>query len=171
MATTTYCVRADIEAIISAHAIDMAVDDDQDGRVRTAEEAFVTRAIVRAAGIINARIQKRYTLSDLSSNDWVRDANAVIAAQLTMRRRGNGSPPSLDQEVDLYMEDLESILADRLDIPEQNASLDYTMTVSNFVPQRGQGIAKIRVDRQESTGDDPHSTRKRFIAGRIRRHR
>ena len=90
MATTTYCVRADIETIYSAHGVNMAADDDMDGIVLAAEEVYVTRAIVRAAGKINSRVQKRYTLSDLSSNDWIRDVNATLAAQILARRRGNG---------------------------------------------------------------------------------
>jgi hypothetical protein len=168
MATTTYCVRADIESIYSAHGVDMAVDDDQDGIVLAAEETFVDRAIVRAAGKINSRVQKRYTLSELSNNDWMRDVNATIAAQILARRRGNGSPPSLDAEVDSYMEDLDDIRGDRLDIPEQNASLDYTPVVSNYVMQRGQVTMKPRVDTGTSTGDTPHSTRKRFPASHLR---
>ncbi len=169
MATTTYCLRADVESVLSAHAVDRMVDDDMDGAVEADEEAHVTTAIARAASRNNSRVQKRYKLADLSGNDWMTFVNASIAAQTLSRRRGNGVPPSLQEEVDEYLSDLDDIRADRIDIPEQASSFDYAPAVSNFEVQRGFGLAPVRVSTQLSTGADPDSSLRRYIAFQ-RRH-
>lgn len=170
MATTSYCLRADVEAVLSIHGVNRSVDDDFDGEVEAFEELYVTNSIERAASRINARIQKRYTLSALSSNDWMTFTNATMAAQLLMRRRGNGVPPSIDTEVDELLSDLDEIKAGTLDIPEQRESLEYTPTVSNYTVQRGQVIPAVRVNTRTSTGGDPNSTLKRFNAIRHHHH-
>ena len=166
MATTTYCDRSDIDDVLSEHAVDRMIDDDHDGVVEATELARVTTAIEKAAGRINATVQKRYTLSDLSGNDWLKFVNATLAALTLMRRRGNGVPPSLQEEADEYLEDLNDIKAGRQDIPEQNESFDFAPAVSNYRASRADGIAKVRVNTQISTGDDPHPSRKRFPARR-----
>ena len=169
MATTTYCLRADVEAVLSVHGVNRMADDDMDGVVEAVEEAYVTTAIERAASRINSRITKRYKLSDLSSNDWMRFVNASVAAQLLARRRGNSVPPSLQEEVDEYFADLTDIQAGRLDLPEQAASFDFAPTVSNFEVRRGCGAVPVRVSIETSTGDDTASSLKRFLAFRGRR--
>jgi len=167
MATTTYCTRTDIDAILSIHAVDRMIDDDGDGAIEAGESALVTTMIERAAGRINSRVEMRYTLSDLSSNDWIKFVNASIAAQMIARRRGNGVPPSLQEEVDEFLGDLDEILAGRMKIPEQNESLDYLPSVSVYDVRRG-CQPSIRVDTRLSTGTDPHATIQRFKAYRRR---
>lgn len=162
MATTTYCLKADVEDIISAAGVSMAVDDNRDGINTAAEEARVTRAIAMAASNMNARLVRRYKLSDLSSNDWVKFCNATLASEMVMRRRGNGPPPSVVDAADQYREDLQAIMEDRLDVPEQSESFDFSMSVTNFSVQRAKREQKVRVDKRTSTGDDPDSTLKRF---------
>lgn len=166
MSTTTYCLRADVEDIISAAGVAMAVDDNRDGVNTPAEDARVTRAIEMAASNMNSRIGRRYKLSDLSSNDWVKFCNATLAAEMVMRRRGNGPPPSVVDAADQYRDDLNDILADRLSIPEQAESFDFSMTATNYIPQRGQRVQPIRVDKRISTGDDPDDSLKRFSSTR-----
>ena len=167
MATTTYCERTDIDAILSIHGVDQSVDDDHDGNVEAFELAYITTIIERAASRMNSRLENRYTLSDLSSNDWVKFVNASIAAMMLTRRRGNSVPPSLQEEVDEFLADLDEIMAGRQKIPEQAASLDYLPAVSNYDVQRGHFPA-VRVDTRLSTGSEPNSTLKRFRAFRRR---
>ena len=170
MATTTYCVRADIDAVLSVHAVDRAIDDDMDGAIEAGETALVTTMIERAASRMNSRIEMRYTLSKLSGNDWVKFVNASIAAQMLTRRRGNGVPPSLQEEVDEFLSDIDEIRAGRMKIPEQNASLDYLPAVSNYDVQRGGRGPAVRVDTRTSTGGEPDDSLKRFRAFRRRFH-
>lgn len=168
MATTTYCVRADIDAVLSVHGVDRMLDDDMDGAIEAGETALVTTMIERAASRMNSRIEMRYTLSDLSANDWMKFVNASIAAQMLTRRRGNGVPPSLQEEVDDFLSDIEDIRAGRMKIPEQNASLDYLPSVSNYEVRRGSCLPAVRVETRTSTAGEPNESLKRFRAFRRR---
>lgn len=164
MATTTYCLRVDVENIISSAGLNMSADDNRDGIVSAAEELHVTRAIEMSASNMNARLGRRYKLSDLSDNDWVKFCNATLAAEMVMRRRGNGPPPSVVDAADQFRDDLNDIVAGRLSVPEQSESFDFSMAVSNYITRRAQRDQKVRVDTAISTGDAPNSTLKRFPA-------
>ena len=94
MSTQTYCTQNDIEAIWPPADLLASVDDDASGTLSATEEAYITRAIERAANFMNARLELRYRLSDLAANSWCRDANAAIAAYwLSMRRGDRGACP------------------------------------------------------------------------------
>lgn len=168
MAVQTYCVRADVEAIISKHGVDAFVDDDQDGLVSTTEESYVTAAIERAATKINFYLQRRYKQADIVSNDWLTFANAVMAACNTSTRRGNPDIASLQAECDDYIGWLEDIQNKQADLPNQTPSADFTATVTNYDVERARGTMPVRVVQAESTGEEPDTSRKRKTARQIR---
>lgn len=164
---TTYCVRADIESILSTVGLVSAVDDDESGGpgISVAEEAHVTNAIERAAVEMNHSLDRQYVLSDLSGNDWCKWCNASLAALAMATRRGQPAPASLVEEVSQYRKQLEEIRWGRDSVPEANPSYNHLPTVTNFKVQPGKYVAPIRVDTNESTGPAPEGERKRQIAG------
>jgi len=132
MATQTYCTKTDIEAIWPAASLLASVDDDTSGSLSATEEGYITRAIERAANLMNARLELRYTLSDLASNKWCRDANAAIAAYWLATRRGDPAPAQLTQQYTAYVADLADIAAGKLKVPGAIESYDQTPGVTNF---------------------------------------
>jgi hypothetical protein len=116
--TQTYCVRADIEAVWPPSLLVASVDDDASGSLSATEEAYITRAIERAANLMNARLEMRYALADLAANTWCRDANATIAAWLLATRQGSPAPQALADQSAAYLADLDQIAAARLKVPE-----------------------------------------------------
>ena len=100
--TQTYCTKTDIEAIWPAASLLASVDDDTNGSLSATEEGYITRAIERAANILNARLEVRYRVADLAGNSWCRDANAAIAAYLLSTRRGAAAPDHLQEQYDAY---------------------------------------------------------------------
>lgn len=144
---TTYCTKADIEAIWPPADLLASVDDDASGTLSATEEGYITRAIERAAGLINSRLAVRYELADLGASDWCRDANAAIAAFFLANRRGTAVPAHLQQQYDAYLATLEEIAAGRLRVPDVGESHDHRPSVTNFFPSLAEPFRKAqRVD-------------------------
>src|SRR5688572_31183399 len=94
--TTTYCVRADIETLLSPATLLQCIDDDHSGGGESAAETLhITNAIERSATRINMAVGRQYDLADVTANTWLKWANAVLAAQLLASRRGNPAPQSV----------------------------------------------------------------------------
>src|SRR5438067_7386864 len=130
--TQTYCTRSDIEAIWPPASVLASVDDDGNGMLSVTEEAYITRAIERAANFINARLEQRYRLSDLAANTWCRDANAALAAYWLSTRRADPPPAHLQQQYDAYVAELADIAAGKSKVPQATESFDLTPSVTNF---------------------------------------
>ena len=128
----TYCLKAGIEAIWPPAELLASVDDDTSGTLSATEEGYITRAIERAANLMNARLELRYTLTELAASAWCRDANAAIAAYWLATRRGDPAPGQLTQQYAAYLADLESIAAGQLKVPGATESFDQTPGVTNF---------------------------------------
>src|SRR3954469_7816563 len=114
MTTQIYCTKADIEAIWPPADVVASVDDDGSGTLSATESSYIDRAIERAANFLNARLEMRYELTDLTANTWCRDANAAIAAYWLSTRRGAAAPAQLQQQYDAYIAQLADIAAGRL---------------------------------------------------------
>src|SRR5262245_60611511 len=130
--TQTYCTKTDIEAIWPPASLLASVDDDTSGTLSPTEEAYITRAIERAANLINSRLAMRYQLVDLAANTWCRDANAAIAAYWLSTRRGLAAPAHLQQQYDAYLAVLDRVVTGHLRVPEAAESFDAGPSVSNF---------------------------------------
>ena len=147
----TYCTQSDIEAIWPPDDLLASVDDDASGTLSATEEGYITRAIDRAANLINARLEVRYSLADLASNEWCRDANAAIAAYLLSTRQGTAAPAHLQQQYTAYLADLEEIAAGRLKVPQAVESHEPGPTVSNFTVDLRQMYRKAQRIEETST--------------------
>lgn len=148
----TYCTKTDIEAIWTAAAVLASVDDDGSGTLSATEEGYITRAIERAAGRMNAYLEERYVLANLATNAWCRDANAVLAAYLLSIRRGSAAPAPFQSQYDDLMSDLTEIVKGRLKVPQAKESLETIPTVSNFAVDLSQEYAKVHRNDETSTG-------------------
>jgi phage gp36-like protein len=146
MSTQTYCTRSDIEAIWPPASLLASVDDDANGSLSPTEEGYITRAIERAANLLNASLELRYRLADLAANAWCRDANAAIAAYWLSTRRGGPAPAHLQQQYDAYVASLVEIAAGRLKLPQQSESFDNRGTVTNFETRLDQMFKVQRVE-------------------------
>jgi phage gp36-like protein len=150
--STTYCTKADIEAIWPPADLLASVDDDASGTLSATEEGYISRAIERAAGHINSRLAVRYELADLAASDWCRDANAAIAAFFLANRRGTAVPAHLQQQYDAYTAALDEIAAGRLRVPGAGESHDHGPSVTNFIANLAEPFRKA--ERIEETSTD-----------------
>ena len=128
----TYCTKTDIEAIWPPDDLLASVDDDASGTLSATELGYVTRAIERAANHMNSRLELRYSLADLATNAWCRDANAAIAAYWLATRRGVAAPAQLQQQYDAYVLELNEIGLGKRKVPEAPESHDMQPSVTNF---------------------------------------
>lgn len=145
--STTYCTKADIEAIWPPASLLASVDDDVSGTLSATEEGYITRAIERAAGHMNTRLAVRYDLADLAASDWCRDANAAIAAFFLANRRGVAVPAHLQQQYDAYEASLNEIAAGRQRVPDVADSHDHAPSVTNFIADLSEPFRKAqRID-------------------------
>lgn len=162
MSAQTYCSQSDVESILSAAGVEAFTDDTEVG---SAVAAFVTDAIARSAGDMNAILFCRYVPADLVGSVWCKWHNARRAAAEVCMRRLNPVPSTLGEQLDR-----ERQLLDRIAngdpgarVPDVISSLESIPTVSNFDVQRGRYRQPVRVAVQESTGAAPNGTRMRPI--------
>lgn len=151
----TYCTRADIESVWTPAAVLAAADDDSSGTLSPVEEAHIARAIERAAGTMNAVLELRYSLTDLTGNDWCRDCNAALAAYLLATRAGDAAPDTVAAEFDRYLDALAQIRDGLACVPEVTESNRHGPTVSNFRIDLREPRAKVRRVLETSTGGVP----------------
>src|SRR4029453_10185223 len=117
-----------------------SVDDDTSGTLSPTEESYITRAIERAANLINSRLAMRYKLADLAANTWCRDANAAIAAYWLSTRRTGTAPAHLQQQYDAYLGLLDRIVTGHLRVPKAAESFAAGPSVSNFGMYRNEPV-------------------------------
>jgi len=129
---TTFCTKSDIESILSAALVARAVDDDEDGGVSAEEDAAIDAAIRRAAGTIHAYLGSRYDLASLADNVFLRDANAMLAAQALTSRRGNAAPAGVQQQAEVIETRLVEMQAGRQRLPGAVESHDQSPQAVNF---------------------------------------
>jgi phage gp36-like protein len=147
----TYCTKPDLEAIWPPATLLASVDDDTSGTLSATEEGYITRAIERAANLMNARLAVRYQLADLAANTWCRDANAAIAAFLLATRRGLSAPAHLTQQYETYVGLLDRIAGGFLRVPEAAESFAPGPSVTNFAIDLSEPHRKAVVVEETST--------------------
>lgn len=165
MAAITYCVRADVESIMSAVFVERRTDDDEDGFLSEIEISYITDAIERAATVMNATLEMRYSLASLAGNDWCKWCNATIAAVSVAGRRGNNIPASLAAEYDGYRDSLKLIKNNKLKVPQVGERFGPSPMVSNMKIELGRTSGSpVRVDLARSTGPRGSEFIKRFTS-------
>lgn len=137
--STTYCTRSDVESVWTPAAVLAAADDDASGTLSAGEANHITEAIERGAGQLNAVLDQRYDVTQLASNAWCRDANAVFAAYfLAARKSSDDPPPMLAILFAWYRDTLADIGRGVLKVPQAAETHDNVPSVSNFSPTTDQ---------------------------------
>lgn len=164
MTVQTYCVIADVKDILSDNGVLYRTDDNEDGSVAGSgtESTVQSHAIEFAAVKMNMYLQQTaYTLTALANNEWCKWCNAVKAAVILCRRRGNPVPNSLLQEEQEFERMLEMLRKGTIDaIPGTNPSFETTPVVTNFTTEPWRRTPVRRRD-GSSTGQKPPATVKR----------
>lgn len=115
-----YCSIDDVKAFMSEQGVFSRVDDDEDGIIDS-EEQYEDAAITNAVNIgteeVNKYIERRYLPAKLANSELVKYFATMFAAAYLCRRRGNGVPESMAEELDLIISQLEDIRDGRLDVP------------------------------------------------------
>ncbi len=151
--TTIYCTVTELQSLMSDAFVTASVDDDEDGVNDAGEDTLVDDAIEQGAVAMNAFLQQRYTLSELTSNDWAKWCNATLAAECITARRGN--PEMFVERAERYRGWLEDIADGKMPLPEASPTFDSRPTVSTFDVERWRKDAPVRVVKDQSTGPDP----------------
>ena len=154
----TYCTTADVEFELSVFGLTAGVDDNENNvRDPSPEDEYITTSIERGAVQLNMRLQNRYPdLTRLASNDWMRLANATLAAWEIAQRRMNTAPTTLDTKRANLLEEVEEIGSGSpfKRVPETADQFDTRPTVTNYDTVRDVRMP-ARVERLESTGPNP----------------
>lgn len=164
MPVQTYCTRDDIEALIGPPSVDVGLDRDQDGALSAYEDSLVDTAISNAALKINNMVRHQYKLSDVTNNEWLTYANAVLALNAIRGMGGNPSEPSVTDEYQEVMDILREVRWGRDQLPEQSPSFDHTPTTSAMQSQLGNRESPIIVNPNQSTGLPPVGGRRRITS-------
>lgn len=160
MAITPYCQQADVQAVLSAFALNVRLDDDLDG----VADIDVGQVIEQATTRVNQFVLRRYAVQTAAASTWLKWCVAVIAATIACRRRGNEVPDALIEEVKDYREQLEAIRAGQEDLPADDGPAiplsDETPAVSNLTIDERFPRAKVRrVPRTSSGGPQTNNDR------------
>ena len=151
-----YCTTADVESILSAHGLTAVVDDNLTYARDGSETTYISNAIAMAATLhIDIWLNQRYTLSDLTSNEYCRWANAIFAAFALAQRRNQSAPDSLTDEREILFQQLQSIHRGYNSLPGQAEPVDRLPSVTNFIVERYRGVMPVRVRQLESTRAQP----------------
>lgn len=149
MAVQTYCTSSDVDDVLAQHTSSSFLDDEETG---VTDPTSYTPQIERAATRINMYVCVRYALADVVANDWLKYANAVIAAYNVVQRRLNSAPSGLRKDYEEVLDDLKSVKNGVLPLPEQNESFASSRPmVSNMQVVRGSYDHPIRVRQEQSS--------------------
>lgn len=102
---------------------------------RTNEQAGIDLAINLGTLEVCKYIQRRYLPAQLATSELIKYFAVVFSCAALCRRRGNGVPESLAEELDLIISQLEDIRDGKLDVPD----------ISERAP-RGPLIVNLRAD-------------------------
>ena len=164
---TSYCTSADVASILSEHGLVSAIDDDFDYD-DTGETHFTTEAISRSAVVvINFYLCTRYNLELLTTNQYLKHANAILAAVAVAARRLQSVPTSLEMMADDIKAQLREIKRGSSDLPSTFEHYAHGPTVSNYDAELGRSIMPVRTQLEESIGSDAVDGVKRWPAGFI----
>lgn len=149
---TSYCTTADVESIISVHGITALADDDYTFGRDGGESQLIADSISRAAVVsMNFYLTTRYDLNAISNNQWLRWANAMLAAADIAMRRLHDIPKSLKESVTEIRLQLRQINRGYMALPDEPEHYNHLPATSTLEPERFRSISPVRVNVQEST--------------------
>ena len=139
---------------MSPQGVEAFGDDDISGSLSATESGYLDFMIDKAASVLDLHLVKRYDLADLTTSNFMRFANAVLAARAIFARRGEGAPESVMREFDEFMDYLVAIRDNIMEIPDVIDSFNHLPTVTNFWTDFTKTVSPVRVQDAESTGDN-----------------
>jgi hypothetical protein len=143
-----YTSEDEISRLISAAGTNLRVGD----LTSTMLTDYWTELIAEATDAVNQYVLWTYEAADLADNRWVRARATWIGLVLLCRRRGNAVPESIMQRYDEIIEELQMVLAGRLQIPRLNTISDMTPAMSNLEVDNRYRTRKLRVNPNISVG-------------------
>lgn len=126
MATAPLCTIADVQVILSPFATTDRIDDDFDG---SADTGLADSCIALVSTKVQRVLLGRYSLTSITSNQWVRWCTATLVAEFLCLRRANPVPASIAEDAKEYRDTLlqignmEADLFDDAGLPVAQASI------------------------------------------------
>lgn len=147
-----YCTREDIDDIMSVEAVDLHLDDNQDGTVSDPptdpdESARATRACQYATARIDLYCRTHYEPECLAESYIVREWAAILAAAWIAVRRGNPGAESLMKLRKEVLDELKLVQAGTLQIGDIGASQSGLPFYDNVTKRESYRVRKLRVQR------------------------
>jgi phage gp36-like protein len=153
MALTPYCTATQLDQIWSDYGVTLRADDYEDNQ---RDDGILDAVIEKATADVNLYLLQRYSVAILADNTWVKWATAYIAAVALGRRRGNGVPQPLLEEMERYIEALKQIQAGTIELPGDSGivtpTFDQLPSVSNMTIDSRFGRNNVRRVERTSTG-------------------
>lgn len=151
MPNAAWCVKADIEDILSSEGVTWASDDQRDG---IGDDTIVANAIERARLWFMERLARYYESDTIATTSWGKWACARRAAIELMRRRGEDAPNGLMAwlaEMEAYLAQVMSGAAILPDVTRINehGSVAWNNVTHDQRPQRKQ------IRRVDDTSSEP----------------
>ena len=155
MATTVYCLEADIERYLSAQGVTDFADHDED-TVR--DTGVVTDCIEQASQEIELFLIEKHVEADLKLSKLVERWCTVMAARFLCQRRGNPVPASLEEEFEQVRVYLQAVREDRLSLPGIQLRDRQTPVWSNVHVDHRYRWRKLRrqPNSSKASKNDPH---------------
>lgn len=155
-----YCDTDDVASILSEHGVTAFTDDDLDG---ITDGTLTQDAIDRTAALyLDFPLSQRYQLSALTSNEWCRWANAIVAAVAVTERRNMPGSQSLIAERQMILDQLAQIASGARQLPGAGERFDHLPCVTNYHIERWRADQPARVVQERSTGAAPETPVKRW---------
>lgn len=164
---TSYCSVSDVGTILGDPGLTAWSDDDHSGTMSVPEASMAWQAIERAANLeLNYYLWEMCDLQAMHAqpNQWLRWANAVLAAYEMMGRRGGQLTKSLMDRVLDIRKRLREVRDARGLIPDAIMATDWLPAATNYEVERWRPETPVRVVPAESTRARPGDGVKRETA-------
>lgn len=153
MALTVYATESDLESILSEFGVEVRADDDQDG---DADTGIVDAVLQRGAVRVNKFLLRRYEPAVIAASKEAIWANAYFSAEELCKRRANGVPQPILDEVERITKDLQTIKDGKEHLTTDDGMAtprhDRRPMMSNLAIDGRYGRAKVRRTTTTSTG-------------------
>lgn len=143
MPDVKYCTRTDVQMILSSQGI---LDRTEEDSANNSTQVTLDGLIEFASAELEVSVSKRYELSSLSNNRWMRYAAAVITSHMLFSHKGWPVPDSIQDWYDRTMGTVASIMRGLVDLPGANPRVEPLPAMGNTHVNLGYRVNKIRRD-------------------------
>lgn len=158
-----YCSTDDLRELLSAEAVDLRLDDDEDGTLEPIDDSILVRAINQATARVNRYCRGRYDPEQLAQSWEVNEWTTIIAARWLCTRRCQSVPRGIAELYDECVKAMELVKSGQHAIEDIGGrNVDWPAWSNSRVDQRYL-LRKIRVQRPLSEGTPTQFRRNRDI--------